>query len=118
MSSDRIITFPKGPTKKQVESVTRNFFGEAAEVAWDQDTLTVKLQGPGTFPYEGIEPDYMPTMRPKERWITVEGHGEQIDVITRLGDDYTSACADGLVEVFARYWEGTLDDDEEDEDED
>jgi hypothetical protein len=29
-------------------------------------------------------------------------------VITRQQDEYTNALAKGLIEVFRRYWQGTL----------
>ena len=32
-----------------------------------------------------------------------------LDIITRLQDDYTCHLADGLAEIFARYWKGEVD---------
>lgn len=108
MASDRFINFDKRkPKKAEIESVTRHFFGEAGKVEWNQDRFTVLLQGPGSFPFADLEPDYMPNLRPKERWIEVVP-GDPMDVITRLGDEYTNVCAAGLAEIFARYWEGEV----------
>lgn len=108
MALDRFIEFgKKKPSRDDVESVLRNFFGEAGEVEWNQDRFTVKLQGPGTFPFEGLVPDHMPNLRNKERWIEV-CPGNPMDVITRRQDDYTNSLAAGLAETFARFWEGEV----------
>jgi len=111
MALDRFITFPKGkkPKKKQIELVVRNFFGEAATIEWDQDRWTVSLPGKPTWTFEGIEPDMIARVRNTERWIEVYPTGT-LDIITRRADEYTNTLAQGLAEVFARYWEGELDD--------
>jgi len=114
MATDRFIQFGKRkPKKAELESVLRNFFGEAGTVEWNQDRFTVLLQGPGTFPFIDLEPDLAPRLRPKERWIEVYP-GNPVDVITRLGDEYTSACARGLAKMIARYWAGELDMEDDD----
>ena len=119
MAADIFVNFPKGkgPTPAQVESVVRNFFGEAAEVEWDQGRWVVLLKGEGTWVFEGIEPDLMPRLRSgrqrgmevcctlnRSRRITT-----QLDVVTRLQDEYTNVLAMGLAKVFARYWKGKVD---------
>ena len=111
MALDRFITFPegkKGPTKKELGLVVRNFFGDAAKIEWDQDRWTVSLPGKPTWTFEGIEDDMMPRMRNTERWIEV--HFSTMDIITRRQDDFTNYLAEGLAKTIARYWEGELDD--------
>lgn len=41
-----------------------------------------------------------------ERHIEVDITGGQMDVITRLGDEFTIALANGFVEFSVRYWGG------------
>lgn len=41
-----------------------------------------------------------------ERHIEVDITGGQMDVITRRGDEFTHALADGFVEFVVRYWGG------------
>jgi len=112
MALDRFVNFKKDrrPTKKQVELVVRNFFGECGTVEWNEDRWTVSLPGKPTWVFEGIEDDMMSRMRNTERWIEVYWGRSNVDVITRLQDEFTNALALGLAEVFARYWEGELDD--------
>jgi hypothetical protein len=111
MSTDRFIDFPKGkrPKKAEVELVVRNFFGDGAEkVEWSQKSLIVKLVGMGTFPFEGLVDEHGPVTdhfsKRRERWIEVYATRGHMDVITRMQDEYTMVLADGLAEVFRRYW--------------
>ena len=113
MALDRFVRFPKGkgPKKTEVELVVRNYFGDAGKVEWKQDTLTVLLPGKPTWTLKGIEPDMMPRMRNEERWVEVYGHRSQVTITTRRADEFTNALADGLMQIFARYWEATEVDD-------
>ena len=110
MAQDRFISFEgKRPKKKEVESVTRHYFDEAAEtIEWKGKSLIVKLIGKNSFPFADLEPDLMPNLRSDGRWIEVCTVGS-LDIITRLQDDYTCHLADGLAEIFARYWKGEVD---------
>jgi hypothetical protein len=112
MALDRFIDFEKkGPTKKQVESVTRNFFGEGTTelIEWRGKSLVVKLAGKPSFPFADLEPDMLGALQGKERWIEICMVG-RLDVITRMQDEYTNVQAAGLAELFARYWDGEVED--------
>ena len=109
MALNRNVHFTsESPTKDEVESVTRNFFGEAATVTWNKDTLTVRLVGAATWAFEGIEPDLMPNIRNPERWIEVIP-GNPLEVTTRRADEYTNVCAKALAELLALNWTGKVD---------
>jgi hypothetical protein len=119
MSSDVFVYWNKGkpiPTKDEVERVIVQFFGETAKaVTWDQDRFFVTLIGTWSHPLRGIadispgllgmgEPPY------SARCLEVWPSKGSLDVITRMQDEYTNTCAMGLAKVFARYWEGELED--------
>ena len=110
MALDRFVHFGKRkPKKADVESVLRNFFGDGAQkIEWNGDRFTILLHGAETFPFADLEPDLTPRLRRDERWIEV-CPGNPLDVITRLGDEYTNVLAAGIAEMFARYWEGEVD---------
>lgn len=112
MALDRFVSFPEGegPTPEQVELVVRNFFGDVAQVEWGGGRWTVSLPGEGTWALKGVEPDMTPVTRSKERWIEV-CVGAKLDVLTRSQDEFTNALAAGLASLFARFWEGKVDDD-------
>ena len=108
MSLDRFIEFDGDyPTRDEIESVLRNFFGTAGEVEWSRDRFYVTLPGKTTFSYAGMVDVERPTG--EERWIEVYP-GNPMDVITRKQDEFTNALAVGLAKTFARFWEGKIDD--------
>jgi len=115
MSQDRFVTFDKRkPTRDEVESVLRNYFDEAADIKWADDRWIATLPGKWSFPFVEIV-GYSPRPREiAERWIEVyvgkRSKVGNLDVITRQQDEYTNVLADGLARMFARYWEGKLDD--------
>ena len=111
MALDRYVRFSKGPKKKEVELVVRGYFGKGAEIEWVSDTWVVHLHGNSSWELEGIEPDLMPRLRNKERIIEVCDYGSQVTITTRRADAFVNALADGLMQLFARYWEATEIDD-------
>jgi len=113
MALDRFVRFPtgKGPKKKQVALVVRGFFGDVESIELVDGTWLVRLHGNSSWELEGIEPDLMPRLRNKERIIEVYGYGSQVTITTRRADAFVNALADGLMQLFARYWEATEIDD-------
>lgn len=111
MALDRFVYFKKDrrPTEKEAELVVRNYFGGCGTVEWSDDRWIVSLPGTPTWVFEGIEPGTA-RERNAERWIEVYLGDDNVDVITRRQDEFTNALASGLAEVFARYWEGEVDD--------
>lgn len=118
MALDRFVKFhtPRFPTREETETVVRNFFAEAGEVAWSptNDRLFVSLPGCCSSPFKGIEgaPRDRFEDEKRERWIEVYYDKEvpYIDVITRGHDRYTNILAHELAAMFAQFWEGELED--------
>ena len=109
MACDRFVNWKKGgkkPTQAEVEKVLRQFFDAAStEVLWSIDRFFVTLVGKGSAPLEGIEGAHCLTPV-DQRWIEVHLGKDNLDVITRCGDEFTNACALGLAKIFARFWQG------------
>lgn len=123
MAADWFIYFDgddaKAPTKDEIGSLLRNFFGEAAtEIKWDRDRWYVILHGHCTFPFAEVAPDVPNPFgdgdEKRERWIEVwlDKKDGTVDVMTRMQDRYTNALAAELAEMIARFWHGRQDDDE------
>lgn len=115
MALDRFVNFDKRrPTKEEVELVLRGFFGpDAATIEWDGGRFYVTLPGKNSFPFASL-PDVLRNPfegEDRERWIEVYVAKDQFDVITRGHDEYTNVIAKGLAKMFARYWDGELEDD-------
>lgn len=115
MAIDYHVQFPaKKPKKKEFESVVRHFFdGGAEEIKWNQRLLCIRLPGVASNPFTEVSGLGRFPFDGGERWITAEMSGTQLTVTIRGSDDYTMVLAKGLAAVFARYWEGTIGDDEE-----
>lgn len=119
MALDRFVKFSKKrhPSKQEVETVLKNFFGSSADVFWNDKTgrFFATLPGTCTFTFEGIEGAASDPFAGEERkrWIEVfyDGSVPYLDVITRSHDEFTNALAHRLAEVFARFWGGEYGDD-------
>jgi len=115
MALDRFVNFDKRrPTKEETGLVLRDFFGpDAGTVEWKGDRFFVTLPGKSSFPFASL-PDALRDPfagGDRERWIEVYVTKSQFDVITRQHDEYTNVIAEGLAQMFARYWDGKLEDD-------
>jgi len=112
MALDRFIRFPKHrPSRENTERVLKNFLGEAGRVEWreDQRSFYISLPGSPGFPFEGISDiPQMGRYSGNERWIEIFYDAEQFDVITRQQDEFTNVVANGIAQMFARYWEGDV----------
>lgn len=119
MAYDRFVWFKKGtsPTWGEIEAVTRQFFGGAAkvEVAKGGDRFVVVLVGKWSHPFAHVlpvHPGELEMGRPPfdDRVIEVVPGDDNVDVITRLADQYTHAAAAGLAKAFVIGWRGRLED--------
>ena len=121
MAADWFIYFKgdrkgKGPTKDELGSLLRNFFGEGTtRVEWvaDQDRWYVDLPGKPSHPFA----DFLDTEgshRDDKRWIEVwlDSADGTVDVMTRMQDHYTNALADTVAGLIAQYWKGEIDEDD------
>ena len=118
MGTDRFINFPDKtrpcPSIEDVEIALQSYVTEAGVLTRHDPTLvSVKLVGrnsiiasafPGNEWLNGISEKAKAVN--SERYIEVDITGGQMDVITRRGDEFTSALANGFVEFAVRYWGG------------
>lgn len=127
MACDRFVYWKKGkprPTREEIEVVICDYFGDVAtKVSWDRDRFFVTLMGKQSHPFEHVDPDH-PVARTTihyrklaaegksstERWIEVWVGPDSLDVITRMADPFTNACAKDLVWHIAGQWDGDLED--------
>lgn len=122
MAVDRIITFSgPGPTRDDILAVLADFLGGAGSVeATGPDTWVVRLPGVKTYALKsrpGVG-EYLNNLADPKLGADMTGRGFEVFknpktgrllVTTRLADDFTTALADGVAEVFARYWKGAID---------
>jgi len=119
MARDRFIWFKgehKVPSKDDVQSVLTHFIGEAGTVEWrkDQSRFYMVLQGDPSWPFTDMDLGvHNPHGEDKgrSRWIEVYMGKDNIDVMTRMMDEYTNTVADGVAKMIARFWQGQLEDD-------
>jgi len=117
MALDRFVWWKtkRRPTRDEIGTVLRGFFkGFGARVTWNQDRYFIKLPGEITHPLNRIKGAYKqhgPEKGFEDRWIEVwpSKDGKCLDVMTRMQDEVTNALAEGLAQLFARFWEGRRD---------
>ena len=137
MALDRFVNFKdKKPTVRQLKILLEDYLNGAGEIDYskvNQKTLYVVLPGKPSFPFRRMEPKLKAHQtlfdEVKERWFEVcfvslnQSHqikkdkdsgekykiGPNIDVITRLADEYTNIVAAGFAELVARYYQAELD---------
>jgi hypothetical protein len=107
----------KRPTREDVEKVIQDFFGPVAtEIKWDKDRFFITLMGKWSMPLMRVVDNstkrMLTAMAPEPpddgRYMEVWLSKESMDVLTRRQDDFVHACQDGLARVFARRWEGEV----------
>jgi hypothetical protein len=120
MACDRFVYFKKGrvPSKKNVKLALEDYLGAfLTNITWGGGRWNLTLSGSNSFPFRRIEPDSPVSKIAEEdakrnRWMEVYIDSDNIDVITRQGDEATNALALGFAKLLARYWDGELEDDE------
>lgn len=111
MSQDRFVKLrDTPPTVAELQWLLEDFFAGAAEsIHWGGDRFFVNLGGQCSDPLRRLGRDrYAP--EPFLRWLEVWCSREDpktISVITRHGDEYVSALADGIARLLALRWNGT-----------
>lgn len=110
MATDRFLKFSKKhpcPSIEDVETALRSYLTEAGEVTRHHPELVIaSLQGRSSIIAAGFPGNEWLNDSRAERFFEVNITGGVMDVITRLGDEYTCALADGFVEFAVRYWHG------------
>ena len=114
MATDRFITFSHEfpcPSIEDVETALRSYLTEAGEVTRHHPELVIAtLQGRSSIIASGFPGNERWNDPTAERFFEVNITGGVMDVITRRGDEYTCALADGFVEFALRYWHGVAED--------
>lgn len=112
MATDRFIVFSKEhscPSIDDVEKALRAYVTEAGEVTRHHSSLvSVKLVGRPSVVGASFPGREMYQSQEDGRYFEVNITGGVLDVITRRGDEFTSALADGFVEFVTRFWGGRL----------
>jgi len=118
VASDRFVNWTtRKPTREEVQLVIEDYLGEmASEIRWERDRFFVTLVGKHSHPLRRIEgASPILTREPDPGWegrymeIWPDPDGNCLDVMTRQQDELTNRIADGLAQLFARFWEGKLD---------
>lgn len=111
MALDRFVYWKKRkPTKKEVRAVLTNFLGGVGSIRWNKDRFFITLPGEQRAALKGFVRNAGATLN-DARWIEVWFDSQSLDIMTRQADEFTSALASELAKIFARFWEGKLDED-------
>jgi len=123
MASDRFVYFDKGkrPSKEDVKKALVDYLGATmTNIKWRSGRWTAQLVGSKSWPFRRLEPDsrLAPAYEEEakeDRWIEVFFHRNSIDVLTRRQDELTNNIARGFAQLLARYWQGRLEIESEDD---
>ena len=107
MALDRFVYFKnEAPPREEVQNLLHDFFNEAfIDIIWSGGRFFITLPGQQSDPYKQIT-GKMRSIQNGPRFIEVYIGDDNIDIITRHGDAYTSCIAEGLANVIARAWNG------------
>jgi hypothetical protein len=97
MAIDRFINFEDGkcPSFEQVRDVCVHYIGGSGTITSEPPRVFAEVPGVS----------HSPLARP-ERFIEVYVDDNNVDVMTREGDEFTNALAEGLASLIARKFEG------------
>lgn len=103
----------KRPTRTNVGIVCEDYLKGLGTVTWSNEgrRFMCLLHGPISHPLNRIKGAFAvpePGEGFDQRYIEVIPSGNCIDVLTRQQDEITNAIADGLSKIFARFWQGRL----------
>ncbi len=119
MALDRFVHWKtdRHPTREDVGKVCEDFMVGVGAVTWNEKIgrWIITLPGKCSHPLRRMT-DYCGVRifegEKHLRWIEVFLHDANcdhaLDVITRQHDDFTNGLAERLADVFARFWEGEV----------
>jgi len=114
MAADRFVLWKsEKPTQEEIQFVLEDFLGEVAtEIRWDTDRFFVTLVGKYSHPLKRVVTSPIARRDIEPGWdgrhLEVIVGKADLDVLTRRQDEFTMRVADGLADVFARFWAGEL----------
>jgi len=116
MARDRFVYWLAGaPSIHDIQHALEDYLGEAGSIAADGFRFVAWLSGTTSHPLRRITPDdtrvaMFADLSKQPRAFEVCVADDHIDVITRLGDEYTNVVAEGFAALAARYWKGRRED--------
>ncbi len=113
MACDRFVRFKtRRPTRDDVRLILSNYFGGCGTITEDKPGWwMIVVPGTATSPFDGVK-DGLRLAVPGgnlKRWIEVVYEGRDLDVLTRVQDEFTNGIADQLARAFARFYGAKLD---------
>jgi hypothetical protein len=116
MGRDRFVYWlADAPSIHDIQHVLEDYLGEAGNVSADGFRFAAWLAGAPSHPCRRTAPHdtrvlAFAEMAEDTRAFEVLVADDHIDVITRMGDEYTNVVADGFAALAARYWKGRRED--------
>lgn len=125
MGADRFVYWQDGkrPTHQEIRHVVEDYLGEMA-VEYEEEPemvrrlphpIFVTLVGKHSHPLKRVReamaiPGVVMDQEPgwEGRYLEVWIHQDSVNIETRMQDEITMRIADGLAQVFARFWGGKL----------
>jgi hypothetical protein len=112
MACDRFVYWTQvHPTSEQIGQALGDYVGEAGTVGFSIESHRFICRFPGkpSSALKRAEPTLASVCPDDERWFEVFMADDNIDVITRQCDEFTSAVAEGFAALCARVWKGKRD---------
>ncbi len=112
MSCDYVVRWAKRkPTKKHILCILQDFFGGGCEqIRWDKDRWQVYLPGHSHNAFERVSPLALTFAHPSRALeVWPDPCRKFLYIMTRQADQYTNALAQALCELFARFYQATID---------
>jgi hypothetical protein len=104
---------PAKPSRNDIRNVLEDYLGDVLlRIDVDGPRITALLKGKPSFPFKRIPEMGKYTEGQEqhdERWLEVYWTNTNIDVITRMTDEFTNVVAEGFAALAARFWEGKRD---------
>jgi hypothetical protein len=108
MACDRFVYWSQvHPTFEQIGQALEDYVGEAAwMIAVGSGRFICRFSGKPSSALKRAEPTLASVCPDDERWFEVFVADDNIDIITRQCDEFTSAVAEGFAALCARVWRG------------
>lgn len=104
MSTDRILTLGRSPTQDELRKALDGYLNGAAEVTWNEDRWICSFPSEASEPYRNLAPEFYVVRPDKARWFEVILVDADLDILTRMQDEFVCAVADGFAAFAKRFW--------------
>jgi hypothetical protein len=112
MARDRFVYWlAEAPSIHDIQRALEDYLGAAGDIAADGFRFVAWLTGTSSHPMRRILPHdtrvrAFAEQASQTRAFEVIVADDHLDVITRMGDEYTNVVAEGFAAFAARYWRG------------